>query len=321
MLRIWNNWEALKFPGAKTGFVESQQGSCAKTEPASFAILIVIRQRRTTSFVAKTREAMRHMNLHDIAKEVLEVLGTGRQLDPFSKVYPDFGLKDAYSVTAAVRAGREARGERSVGRKIGFTNRTIWEEYSVYAPIWGYVYDRTVQDLPADTVLDVSLSGLAEPRIEPEIMFGLAAPPKPGMDEEALIGCIDWIAHGFEIVQSIFPNWSFQASDTVAGYGLHGLLFVGPRHPAASRPKEWTSELSGFEIDLFRNGVQVEHGVAGNVLDGPLLALRHLAETLAQDFGKPGARRGRGRDDGNAHARLAGRGRRGMEHEALRHSA
>src|ERR1700722_6455626 len=72
--------------------------------------------------------APRPMNLHDIAKEVLEVLGTGRQLDPFSKVYPDFGLKDAYNVTATVRAGREARGERCIGRKIGFTNRTIWAE-------------------------------------------------------------------------------------------------------------------------------------------------------------------------------------------------
>src|ERR1700722_8631219 len=155
------------------------------------------------------------MNLHDIAKDALEVLGTGRQLDPFSKSYPAFGLKDAYNVTAAVRAEREARGERPIGRKIGFTNRTIWEEYGVYAPIWGYVYDRTVSDLAGDP-LEVSLKGLAEPRIEPEIMFGLAAPAEPGMDEEALINCIDWIAHGFEIVQSIFPNWSFQASDTVS---------------------------------------------------------------------------------------------------------
>jgi hypothetical protein len=42
------------------------------------------------------------MNLQDIAKEVLEVLGTGRQLDPFSKVYPDFALKDAYKELAPV---------------------------------------------------------------------------------------------------------------------------------------------------------------------------------------------------------------------------
>jgi 2-oxo-3-hexenedioate decarboxylase len=88
-------------------------------------------------------------------------------------------------------------------------------------------------------------------------------------------------------VQSIFPNWSFQAADTVAGYGLHGRLFVGPRHSAASQLNEWASELSRFEIDLFRNGAHVDHGAAANVLDGPLFALRHLAETLARDPDSP----------------------------------
>jgi 2-keto-4-pentenoate hydratase len=159
------------------------------------------------------------MDVQEIAKELLAVLGTGRQIAPLSKAHPDFGLEEAYRITAAVRAEREARGERPIGRKIGFTNRTIWAEYGVYAPIWGYVYDRTVRDLTSDA-LKVSLLGLAEPRIEPEIVFGLAAPPAPGMDEQALIRCIDWIAHGFEIVQSIYPNWSFRAADTVAAYGL-----------------------------------------------------------------------------------------------------
>src|SRR5271170_8206551 len=106
-----------------------------------------------------------HMNLQDIAKEVLEVLGTGRQLDPFSKVYPDFGLRDAYNVTAAVRAEREARGEHPIGRKIGFTNRTIWAEYGVYAPIWGDMWDTTVHDL-AECAAGVALARFAEPRIE-----------------------------------------------------------------------------------------------------------------------------------------------------------
>jgi 2-oxo-3-hexenedioate decarboxylase len=222
------------------------------------------------------------MDLNDIANEIFAVLESGRQIAPFSTVYPDFGLNEAYWVTAAVRAEREVRGERPIGRKIGFTNRTIWAEYGVYAPIWGYVYDRTVRDLTSEP-LEVSLSGLAEPRIEPEIVFGLAAPPAPGMDEAALIRCIDWIAHGFEIVQSIFPNWSFRAPDTVAAYGLHGRLFIGPRHSARLRRDHWAGELSRFEIDLFRNGARVDHGVAANVLDGPLFALRHLAETLAQD--------------------------------------
>jgi 2-oxo-3-hexenedioate decarboxylase len=222
------------------------------------------------------------MDVQDIAREAFAVLGSGRQIAPFSTVYSDFGIDKAYRVTAAVRAEREARGERPIGRKIGFTNRTIWAEYNVHAPIWGYVYDSTVQNL-SDETLKVSLSGLAEPRIEPEIVFGLAAPPAPGMDEEALIRCIDWIAHGFEIVQSIFPNWSFRPPDTVAAYGLHGRLLIGPRHSAEPRRDEWARELSRFEIDLFRNGARVDHGVAANILDGPLFALRHLAETLAQD--------------------------------------
>jgi 2-oxo-3-hexenedioate decarboxylase len=222
----------------------------------------------------------------DIAGKAFAVLGTGRQLAPFSTAYPSFGLKEAYRVTAAIRAEREARGERAIGRKIGFTNRTIWAEYGVYAPIWGYVYDSTVRDLAAEA-LKVSLSGLAEPRIEPEIVFGLAAPPTPDMDEQGLIRCIDWISHGFEIVQSIFPHWSFRAPDTVAAYGLHGRLFIGPRHSAQSRGDEWARELSRFEIDLFRNGTRVDHGVAANVLDGPLFALRHLVETLAQDSLSP----------------------------------
>jgi 2-oxo-3-hexenedioate decarboxylase len=169
-----------------------------------------------------------------------------------------------------------------VGRKIGFTNRTIWAEYNVHAPMWGYVYDRTVHDLPREG-MDVSMRDLAEPRIEPEIVFGLAAAPAAGMDKQALLGCIDWVAHGFEIVQSIFPNWTFLPADTIAAYGLHGALLIGPRHSIASRTDDWALELATFEIDLFRNGALADHGRAANVLDGPLFALRHLVELLAAD--------------------------------------
>ena len=179
--------------------------------------------------IPKEREARRRWTRGRSPPRPSRRSARGGQIAPFSERYPGFALDDAYRVTAAVRARREARGERPIGRKIGFTNRTIWAEYGVYAPIWGYVYDRTVHDL-ARRGASFSLSGLAEPRIEPEIVFGLAAAPAPGMDARALIGCIEWVAHGFEIVQSIFPDWKFAAADTVAAYGLHGALLIGPRH-------------------------------------------------------------------------------------------
>src|SRR5262245_36066385 len=169
-----------------------------------------------------------------IASAAFAALGSGRQVAPFSFRVGDFTLHDAYRATDAVRRLREARGERVVGRKIGFTNRTIWAEYGVYAPIWGFVYDRTVRDL-ADIGDPFFLSGLAEPRIEPEIVFGLSRAPELDMDEAALLTCVDWAAHGFELVQSIFPGWKFAAADTVAAYGLHGALLIGERHPVAPR--------------------------------------------------------------------------------------
>ena len=219
---------------------------------------------------------------HDsIAAESFAALAAARSIPPFSQRYPGISLDDAYRATARLRELRVAGGEIVVGRKIGFTNRTIWAEYGVYAPMWGFMFASTVHDLASCEAFP--LARFAEPRIEPEIIFGLARSPTPDMDEAALLGCIDWIAHGFEIVQSIFPGWKFTAADTVIANGLHGALLIGPRHPATGRAAPWLSTLASFEIDLFRDGVAVDRGHAANVLDGPLSALRHLVGLLARD--------------------------------------
>jgi len=217
-----------------------------------------------------------------IAAEALTALDTGHQISPFFERLSGFEFEDAYRVAAAIRRMREMRGEIPVGRKIGFTNRTIWAEYNVYEPIWGYVYDRTVHNL-TELGNTFSLGGLAEPRIEPEIVFQLALAPAPDMDETALLACIDWVAHGFEIVQSIYPGWKFSAPDTVIAFGLHGALLIGPRHSIAADPQNWSQTLSTFEIDLKREGIVADHGRATNVLGGPVSALRHLVRTLTCD--------------------------------------
>jgi 2-oxo-3-hexenedioate decarboxylase len=224
--------------------------------------------------------------LQAIGAEALAALDTGHQISPFSARLSAFDLDDAYRVTAAIRQMRETRGEMPVGRKIGFTNRTIWTEYNVYEPVWGYVYDRTVHNL-AEIGDTFSLTGLAEPRIEPEIVFKLASAPIPGMDETALLACIDWVGHGFEIVQSIFPGWKFSAPDTVAAFGLHGALLIGPRHSIAAHAEDWSRTLSSFEIDLKRNGKVADHGRATNLLGGPVSALRHLVDILSRDQVNP----------------------------------
>jgi 2-keto-4-pentenoate hydratase len=224
-------------------------------------------------------------HIEDVAGEIFATLGSGRQIAPFSSRPGGLTLDDAYRVLARLGDAFKARGETLVGRKIGFTNRTIWPEYGVYAPIWGFVTDRTVRALAAGATMP--LAGLAEPRIEPEIVFGLSRAPAPDMDDAALAGCIDWLAHGFEIVQSLYPDWKFAAADTVACNALHGALLIGERHPFKPRAAEWLRELAAFEIELECDGVLADRGQAANVLGSPFLALRHVVQLLAHDKVNP----------------------------------
>jgi len=220
-----------------------------------------------------------------IAAEVLAASDSRRQIPSFGVRLPD--LDAAYAVTAAVRRARIARGMRPLGRKIGFTNKTIWSRYGVYAPIWSDMYDTTLGALE-NNAGTLALAPLLEPRIEPEIAFCFEVPPQSGMSEWEILDCVRWVAHGCEIVQSVFPRWQFTAPDTVAAYGLHGAYRLGERHEIAPADRSrWFDVLHRFEIDLLRNGEVVERGRAANVLDGPLSTIVHLLAVLAADRVNP----------------------------------
>ena len=218
-----------------------------------------------------------------LADTVLGALDAGRQIQPLSGRDGGLSMARAYEVGAAVTAARVARGARVVGRKIGFTNATIWEEYGVSAPIVGPMYDRTVRTLAPGFALD----GLLEPRIEPEIAFRMSAAPVPGMSPRELMGCIGAVCAGFEIVQSLYPGWRFAAADTVAAFGLHGAFLHGPFQAVAQGTEDdWTFRLAGFETVLSKGGGVADVGHARNVLGGgPLVALAHLVRLAAEEPG------------------------------------
>jgi len=70
----------------------------------------------------------KRIDIQEVAAEALAALDTRDQVAPFSARLSAFDLEDAYRVTAVIRQLRKARGEMPVGRKTGFTNRTIWAE-------------------------------------------------------------------------------------------------------------------------------------------------------------------------------------------------
>jgi 2-oxo-3-hexenedioate decarboxylase len=130
----------------------------------------------------------------------------------------------------------------------------------------------------------MSLQRMCSPRLEPEIVFTLREPIGAGeSDPEAALPPVEWLALGFEIVDSIFADWPFQPADFVAAYGLHTALIVGDPHPVdPARITEFVEPLSAFRVRLLRNESQVAEGSGRNCLRSPALCLGVLAVAIAK---------------------------------------
>jgi len=211
-----------------------------------------------------------------LAEELIELHRTPREIVPFSERYPGLTPEDGYAAARALHAERLARGWRPLGRKIGFTNRNIWPRYGVHEPIWGWVYDRTVQFAERNQA-SVPLVGLVQPRIEPEILFKLRASPISA-EPQVLADAIEWVAHSIEIVQCHHPAWKVKLPDCTAGNGMHGRLVVGEALPLSP---VLAGALPGAQVALMKEGRVVDRGAGSNVLDGPVQALGHLVGMLA----------------------------------------
>lgn len=222
----------------------------------------------------------RVLSVETVADEVLALLGQGRQVAPFTKRDAGFDLAEAYQIAGLVRERREAGGEKAVGRKIGFTNRSVWEGQGITGPIWNYMYAHTVHDSAAAGG-KVAVAGYPEPRIEPEIVVHFARAPAPGMPEAEIMGCIDWVAHGFEIVHSVFPGWQLKAADAVAMCGVHTALLIGRKHDVTHDRVHWMHQISEFSVVLSDGHGVTKPGAAKNVLGGPLSAIRHCLDVIA----------------------------------------
>jgi 2-oxo-3-hexenedioate decarboxylase len=126
------------------------------------------------------------------------------------------------------------------------------------------------------------LGRFAEPKIEPEIVLHFRTAPQAGARLVDVVNTIDWVAHGFEIVQSHFPGWRFQAPDTVADWALHGTLLIGPPQPLSGLGSDPIAALESFSLTLSCDGRHVETGKGTNVLGSPLAAIAHLVSVLAK---------------------------------------
>jgi len=219
------------------------------------------------------------LDIDGIARQILDAQNAGRSIAPISSREPDFTLDAGYAVAERLCALRKAQGAVVAGRKIGFTNANMWAAFGVEAPIWGAMYADSVVQASQGRV-ELSLDAFCEPRLEPEIVFHFHRTPPADADADALLDCIDWMAHGVEVVQSHFPEWKFTAADAVASGSLHAALLLAAPLSLEGRRAGLEQALEAVSVDLLRDDTLVESGSARLVLGNPLHAVRHLIQVL-----------------------------------------
>jgi len=213
-----------------------------------------------------------------LSNYLIECLENMSQAQLPSKTIPNFSLSDAYRTALEIKDIRENKKEKALGIKIGFTNKTIWEKYSVNAPIFGFMYSSTV----LSNKQSFSPEKFLEPKFEPEIFFRLSKRPHSEMSDIDLISCCESFGIGVELVQSIYKGWTFKLPDTVAGFGLHGQYKILEEMgiPSDENNRDVIiNKLKNFNLTLRKNSNILEKGKSKNILEeSPLSALRSYVE-------------------------------------------
>ena len=195
-------------------------------------------------------------------------------------------LDQAYAVEAELARRRRAAGHRTVGRKVGFANKALWRVMGLSTVTWASMYDDTVHHAATNDT-SLSIGRMFSPKIEPEVVMKLKASPGAGVAEATtVLGAVEWIALGFEVIDCPFPGWKFKPVDFVASYGFHAALIVGtPIRIQDEKIPALGEALSQFTVRLFRNGELAEEGAGKNVLRSPALCLAELASATAGQAG------------------------------------
>ncbi|WCP15979.1 4-oxalocrotonate decarboxylase (plasmid) [Sphingobium sp. AntQ-1] len=183
----------------------------------------------------------------------------------------DLTLEEGYIVQAASIGRREARGERLIGVKMGFTSRAKQIQMGLSDVIWGRLTDgMRVEDGGV-----ISLDTYVHPRAEPEIAFLLKKPLSGKVTLLEAMSAVEAIAPAIEIIDSRYEGFKFNLPDVVADNTSSSGFVTG----------SWclpTIECSNLGFVLELNGRAAQVGSSAAVLGHPGRALAAAARLAMQ---------------------------------------
>lgn len=225
------------------------------------------------------------------AYQFLDARANSLSLQPLSTTM-DLSIEDAYAIANQIDRIRISERESPVGRKLGSTNRALWDKASnkipITSPTWSTLFSSTIRYLNEPFAVQ-SLEGALRPKLEPEIVFKLGKTPAKDSTPEELAECLEWMAHGLEIVVSPYPDWKCTLPDAIAAFGMHGMLIVGEPRTLSLETRIHVGEiLASSSVSMTRGESLIGAGYGSNVMENPVYAIWHLHQILnSQEQAQP----------------------------------
>lgn len=190
-----------------------------------------------------------------------------------SAMAPDISVADGYEIQRLWTELRVARGERTVGYKIGFTSKAMQKAFHVDTPLFGQLFDSALWQGDAD----IALARFIRPQLELELAFVIGRPLDMTMPTiEAVIQATEYVQPALELIdfRTTTPRpVPDMVADNAAGAGA---ILGGQRISPRSVDLKWVA------ATFTRNGDVEETGVAAAVLNHPANAVLALAMHLHQ---------------------------------------
>jgi 2-keto-4-pentenoate hydratase len=183
-------------------------------------------------------------------------------------------LDQAYAVQEAVAAVRERAGSRVAGYKIGLTTRSVQEQFGVFEPDFGLVFD----DMLHAHGSELDRGAYLQPRVEAEIAFVLETDidiPRPSVAD--VIRATGFVLPAIEVVDSRIADWDITISDTIADNASSGAVVLGTTPRSLDR-----LELADVSMVLEKDGEDVSFGSGAACMGSPLVAATWIARELVR---------------------------------------
>jgi 2-keto-4-pentenoate hydratase len=183
-------------------------------------------------------------------------------------------IPGAYRIQFVNAKRRIADGAAHAGFKVGMTSAAVQQQLGYFEPNFGHLFgDR--EFLHCDSI---PKNALIQPRGEGEIAFVLGkdlAQEKLRLSD--VTRCIDYAVCSIEVLDSRIIGWDIGPVDSIADNGSGGAHVLG------TYPRKITDcDLALCGMVAKRNGQIASLGVGAASMTNPLLAVRWLAEKLAQ---------------------------------------